>query len=210
MDRLVLRQFTLGPLETNCYIIYSETTRQAVVIDPGMDCEPLLAALEGLSVTDVLLTHAHFDHIAGVGPVKERTQARVWVHAAEAGWLADPARNGSALWLDTPVTAPPADRLLHGGETLSLLGTQVKVLFTPGHSPGHVAYHWGGFVMSGDALFAGSIGRTDLSGGDYETLLRSIEREFLSLPDDTVLLPGHGPRTTVGTERRLNPFLRRG
>lgn len=207
MRALQIKRFTLGPLETNCYVVIRKDTHEAIVIDPGMECGPLLEAIQPLHVTHILLTHGHFDHIGGVAQVKAATGASVWIHAIEQDWLQDPAQNRSALWLEEPIVAPPPDHLWQGGETREFLDTQVKVLFTPGHSPGHVSLHWGEFVVSGDALFAGSIGRTDLPGGDYDTLMQSIEQELLSLPDDTLLLPGHGPETTVGQERQSNPFL---
>lgn len=207
MESLVLQRFTLGPLETNCYIISDSNTQEAVVIDPGMEPEPLLEAILDLRVTNILLTHGHFDHIGGVAPLHDQTKAQIWIHELEKEWLTDPMKNGSAAWLEDPITSPAADHFFTGGETLTLLGHKVQVLFTPGHSPGHVSFHWGAFVISGDALFAGSIGRTDLEGGDHDTLIESIHRELLSLPDETVLLPGHGPQTTIGDEKRWNPFL---
>src|SRR5690606_3581947 len=136
-----------------------------------------------------------FDHLGGVAHLKDLTDAQVWIHELEKDWLTDGAKNGSSLWLEEPVTAPPADQLFRGDESLELLGERVQVLFTPGHSPGHVSFLLGGLLFGGDALFAGSIGRTDLPGGDYNTLMGSIHSKLLTLPDETLLLPGHGPES---------------
>lgn len=207
MDRLRVERLVTGPLETNCYILSDRTTKEAVVIDPGAPEDALFEAVASYRVTDILLTHAHFDHIGGVDALKRLTGARLWIHANEKDWLSDGQKNGSALWLEDPITAPEADQLLEGGEVLTLLGQEIRVLFTPGHSPGHVSFALEGVVIGGDALFAGSIGRTDLYGGDYATLMDSIRSQLLTLPDDTILLPGHGPETTIATERETNPFL---
>lgn len=199
---------SIGPIATNCYIVRGDHGR-AFVIDPGCQCQPVIDAVRDLEVTDILITHAHWDHIGGVAALKEATGARLWAPALEAAWLSDPELNLShalPFW-PQPVIAPRADRLLSGGERLELLGEIIEVRSTPGHSPGHLSYVMGDVVFGGDALFAGSIGRTDLPGGDFETLLRSIREQLFSLPDETTVLPGHGPATTVGRERATNPFL---
>lgn len=208
MDQLHIQRLVTGPLETNCYILSNQETKEAVVIDPGAAEPGLLEAVASYHVTDILLTHAHFDHIGGVSELKERTGARLWIQEKEKEWLSDGTKNGSSLWLEEPITAPPADRLLQGGEWLTVAGRRARVLFTPGHSPGHVSYLVDdGVLLGGDALFAGSIGRTDLYGGDYETLIESIRTQLLTLPDETVILPGHGPASTIEDERKMNPFL---
>lgn len=198
----------VGPIATNCYVV-RDPEGQAFVIDPGCDWRAVLEAVQGLRVTDILITHAHWDHIGGVGPLQEETGARLWAPAREAAWLADPELNGSAhvgFWIE-PVTAPPADELLQGGERLVLLGETIDVLPTPGHSPGHLSYRMGDVVFGGDVLFAGSVGRTDLPGGDFETLARSIREQLYTLDPKTTVLPGHGPATTVGQEMESNPFV---
>jgi glyoxylase-like metal-dependent hydrolase (beta-lactamase superfamily II) len=155
-----------------------------------------------------LLTHAHFDHIGGVEAVRAATGAPVYVHRAEADWLTDPQKNGSALFpgLDL-IRCQPADRLLEGGETMKWIGREFRVIHTPGHSPGSVTFRLDDQVFSGDVLFAGSIGRTDLPGGDYETLMRSIHDVLMEMPEETRVYPGHGPATTIGREQASNPFV---
>ena len=205
---LQIHVLSIGPIATNCYVVRDDKDR-AFLVDPGCDWQPILDAIQGLHVTDILVTHAHWDHIGGVAALKDATDARLWVPRLEADWLGDPVLNLSetTLFLPHPVTAPPADKLLAGGERIELLGEEIEVLSTPGHSPGHLSYRMGDVVFGGDALFAGSVGRTDLPGGDHQTLLRSIREQLLTLDPETTLLPGHGPSTTIGEESQSNPFL---
>ncbi|MBN2908400.1 MBL fold metallo-hydrolase [Polycladomyces sp. WAk] len=203
-----VRSFTLGPVATNCYVLYEES--EAVVIDPGMGPDPVLewVQAEQLKVRAILLTHAHFDHIGGVEAVRAATGAPVYLHRAEADWLTDPQKNGSSLFPGLElIRCNPADYLLEGGETLKLISREFRVYHTPGHSPGSVTFHLDDQVFSGDVLFAGSIGRTDLPGGNYETLMRSIHDVLMEMPEETQVYPGHGPATSIGREQASNPFV---
>ncbi len=206
---MIIETTQLGPIGTNGYIIGDEVTHQAAVIDPGGDAPRVLAALKrrGLTATAIVVTHAHFDHIGGVRELVEATRAPFLVYEAELPVLQVAAERASALFgIDVP--QPPApDRLLHHGEMVTLAGASFRVVHTPGHSPGHMCLISDGAAFVGDVIFQGGIGRTDLPGGDYDTLMRSIATYILPLPDDTVLYNGHGPATTVGHERRANPFV---
>lgn len=205
-----VESFSLGMLQTNCYLLYRGKEKKGIVIDPGENPNPLLTRLKQLElkIEAILLTHAHFDHIAGLNEVRSFTKAPVYLHELEKDWLEDPRKNGSGNWMDLPtVICDPADGLLVGGENLSFFGETFQVIHTPGHSPGSVTYLHQDKLFSGDVLFAGSIGRTDLLGGDMEQLFATIDTHFLKRPDQTQVFPGHGPKTTIGKERRSNPFL---
>lgn len=207
---MIVESFSLGMLMTNAYLLYDEKKKRGVVIDPGEKPNPLLARLDQLQLEleAILLTHAHFDHIAGLNQVRQFTQAPVYLHELEKDWLGDPQKNGSGFWSDLSlVSCDPADVLLKGGETLSFFDETFQVIHTPGHSPGSVTFLHQSKMFSGDVLFAGSIGRTDLPEGNQDQLFATIYTHFLSMPEETQILPGHGPTTTIGTEKRGNPFL---
>lgn len=208
MARLDVITLTNGAFAQNCYILVDRDARDAVIVDPGEEADLFLRriATERVTLKAVWLTHSHADHILGVAHVVETTGVPLYLHPDDRP-LYDALPQQSA-WLGlTPNVPPPPDQVLAHGIRLSLGGLTFEVRHVPGHSPGHVAFVGHGVAVVGDALFAGSIGRTDLPGGDAETLLTSIREQLLTLPDDTIVYPGHGPATTIGAERRGNPFL---
>lgn len=205
----------LGPFQENCYRITHVPTGRAVLVDPGFAPDGDIAKLAS-GVDAILLTHGHLDHIAGLPAARRTSRAPVWAGRGEAAVLADPALNGSGRWPELfpePLRLDPPDRELGDGDEMQVGDGRIRALFTPGHEPFHVAFALlaadGGVaaVLAGDTLFAGSIGRTDLPGADLATLVRSIHAKLFALPDDVPVLPGHGPATTVGRERRDNPFV---
>jgi glyoxylase-like metal-dependent hydrolase (beta-lactamase superfamily II) len=204
-----VERLVLGPLQTNTYVLRSGTA--CWVVDPGLWPKPLLDYLTGehLAPATVLLTHGHGDHIAGVRELKQAwPRVRVLCPAADAGMLADPQANLSAM-VAIPLAVDPADDLVRPGQELRVGESVWNVLDTSGHTPGGVSYYCAeaGVVLTGDALFFDSIGRTDIPGGDARALVERIRSNLMNLPDDTRVLPGHGPETTIGRERRGNPFL---
>jgi hydroxyacylglutathione hydrolase len=205
-----VRAFTVGPLQENAYLVRADATAaRALLVDPGDEAERLLRAVDALGVTleAILLTHTHFDHVGAVAPVARATGARVWCPALEAEVLAD---LNSYLWPGFgPFESYDADETVGGGETLELAGLALDVVFTPGHSPGHVTYavRDAEAILSGDVLFRGSVGRTDLPGGDGPTLLRSLATLTERFAPETTVLCGHGPITTIGAEQASNPYL---
>ncbi len=200
-----------GQFAQNCYLLGSgETgeTGEAVIVDPGEEGERFLreADRRGWRITEIWLTHAHIDHVLGVGTVVAATGAPIRLHPADRALYEAVPQQAAWVGLAAPVLPSP-DHDLAAGDVLRVAGHSFAVRHTPGHAPGHVVFVGDGVVLAGDVLFAGSIGRTDLPGGDTDTLLASIARELLTLPDDTTVLPGHGPATTIGAERRTNPYL---
>jgi glyoxylase-like metal-dependent hydrolase (beta-lactamase superfamily II) len=199
---------TNGAFAENCYILADPTSREAVLIDPGEDAALFLRRLtnEQLTLKAIWLTHAHLDHILGVEAVVAETGVPVYLHPADQPLYDAAAEQGA--WLGIPARTPPRpEHALADGDRLAVGSLQFTVRHVPGHSPGGVAIIGNGVAFVGDALFAGSVGRVDLPGGDARTLLSSIKEVLLALPDETVVYSGHGPETTIGEERRSNPFL---
>lgn len=209
MSQLSIEIFSLGPLETNAYLLRSEQSEKAVVIDPGLQPESLFERIEDMELEAILLTHTHFDHIGSVDRLRTWKKCPVYVHEREAEWLLDPDLNGSTRWPDVcePLKTFPAEHMLKDGQTLNLLGLNFKVIHTPGHSPGSVSYLYENVLFSGDVIFKYSVGRTDLPGGSSRELYESIHDRIFQLPDDTILYPGHGPATTIGGEKKNNPYV---
>ncbi|MGE5703774.1 MAG: MBL fold metallo-hydrolase [Clostridia bacterium] len=190
-------------------MVKNEATGESIVIDPGMEPDVLLAALSNEKVVAILLTHAHLDHIGGLNDVRKLTGAPVYIHPLEQDWLTDPNLNGSARWSHiTPlIVCERAEHELADGQKLEVAGFAIDVLHTPGHSPGSCSFVIGQHCFGGDVLFAQSIGRTDLPGGNYETLMESIQDKLFELDDTTIVYPGHGPKTTIEREKMYNPFV---
>ena len=206
MAFMILETLALGDYQANCYIYASETSKKGVVIDPGDEAEIILSRVKelGLSIQYIVLTHGHPDHTGALKQVRETTEAPIAIHTADAAMLKDKLLH-SLLGFPQPGIAP--DCLLKDGETLMAGEVALKVLHTPGHTPGCICLMGEGLVFTGDTLFNMGIGRTDLPGGDTHLLMSSIHDRLLSLPDETVVYPGHGPSSTIGEERRDNPFL---
>jgi hydroxyacylglutathione hydrolase len=207
---VIIHTIPVGITQTNCYIVGCEETQEGVVIDPGGHPKRILKAIEesGLAIRYVLNTHCHFDHIGANAEIVTATGAPLALHPAELPILQ--ARGGAALFGVLARESPLPDVELEPGQVLEAGTLRFQVLHTPGHSPGGVTFYLEqeGAAFDGDVLFAAGVGRTDLPGGDWDTLMRSIHGVLFALPDETVLYPGHGPQTTVGREKRSNPWLR--
>lgn len=201
-------QIPNGQFVENCYFVIDEPSGACAIIDPGEEAGMILhkLATAGVRPVGIWLTHAHIDHLLGVPSLKAETGAPVYVHPADRV-LYDHVREQALAFGMRAEALPEPDRALAHGDVLTVGGLEFRVRHAPGHSPGSVVFEGQGVVFTGDVLFQGSIGRTDLPGGDQETLIRSIERELLTLPDSTIVYSGHGPETTVGRERHANPFL---
>ena len=206
---MIIRKLELNPFGSNCYIVGSESTREGMIIDPGMMAEEILKHVKdlGLQIKVIVLTHAHMDHTGALAEVKEATDAEVAMHADDA-----PLLRGSNPMMRMPGSSkePPApDILLKDGDVIDIGDLHFNILHTPGHSPGGICLleKDNEIVFTGDTLFQFSIGRTDFPGGSHEGLVQNIKDKLMILPDKTTVCPGHGPDTTIGVERRINPFL---
>ncbi|MFC1585216.1 MBL fold metallo-hydrolase [Fibrobacterota bacterium] len=205
---MIIKQLMVGPIQANCYILGCEETGEAAVIDPGEEGDRILRELAGakLALKYIINTHGHFDHAGANGRLKEATGADVLIHAQDAYMLNDLPR-GAALFGMTAPESPAPDRKLEDGDTITFGKITLTVLHTPGHSPGGISLYTEKAVFSGDTLFDGSVGRTDLPGGDMAVLKKSIREKLFTLGDDVVVYPGHMGETTIGDEKRHNPFM---
>jgi hydroxyacylglutathione hydrolase len=207
---MILEALTVGPFQENCYVIGDEETGTGALVDPGDEATRIALAVEqsGLEISQIIITHAHIDHVGAVAALVDEYACPVLMHAEAEPMLRQLPTQAMMMGLRFG-KVPTVDRHIEDEEVLEVGGLRLKSLYTPGHAPGHLAFYLAdeGLVLSGDALFAGSIGRTDLFGGDMDLLMRSINERLLTLPDETRVLPGHGPETTIGEERAHNPFL---
>jgi hydroxyacylglutathione hydrolase len=207
---LIIVAMPVGLIQTNCYIVGCEETREGAIIDPGGDPEQILAEVErqGLAIKYVLNTHAHFDHTEANGAVVKATGAPLAIHPKDRALL---QAAGGAAWFGVQAGAgPPPDLEIQDGDELDIGTLRFQVLHTPGHTPGHVCFYEPreGVLFDGDVLFFGGVGRTDLPGGSWQQLITSIRQVLFALPDETIVYSGHGPETTIGREKRHNPWLR--
>ena len=203
-----VKWIVVGALETNCYLVYSEDTRECMVVDPGADPDKIIQEVKSnhLKPTAIVNTHGHVDHVGANKPVKEEFDIPLYIHRDDLKLLKSALQSGFGLMIGAK-KSPPPDGFLEDGDVLELGEKNLKVLHTPGHSPGSISLLGDGFILSGDVLFRGGVGRTDLPGGSWEMLQESIKKRIFTLPPDTLVLPGHGPSTKVSFEKNSNPYL---
>ncbi len=208
---MIIESLTVGPIQANCYILGCEETKEAVVIDPGDEADRILMTLarSGLTLRYIINTHGHFDHVGANKRLKRATGAAILIHRLDAPMLNQLAASAAA-WGMAAEDSPAPDRMLEEGDTIDVGTITLKVLHTPGHTPGGISLATDGGVFVGDTLFAGSVGRTDFPGGNAATLKQSIQAKLFTLADETIVYPGHMEPTTVGKERRTNPFVGEG
>lgn len=205
---MIIKELVVGPLMANCFIFGCEETKEAVVIDPGGDADRILFSLadSGLNVKYIINTHGHFDHVAANGKIKDATGADILIHPLDASMLGSISTNAAIFGISVE-NSPPCDQTIEEGDTVSFGKITLKVLHTPGHTPGGISLYTDKIVFVGDTLFAGSIGRTDFPGGDFNTLISSIRTKLFKMEDDVRVFSGHGPETSIGSEKRFNPFV---
>lgn len=203
-----VERLVVGPLLTNCYVVWDDDSGEGVVIDPGEDAEDILSKIDerGVDVKMLIATHCHFDHIAALAPLKRRIDAELLIHEGDISFVED-AKNAARRWGFEIEQPPMPDRYMNDGEEIKIGAHALRVLHTPGHSPGSVCLYEKGRVFAGDCLFLEGIGRTDFRMGSFETLSESIRTRLYTLPEDTMVYTGHGACTTIGNERRHNPFV---
>lgn len=205
---MILKKVVVGPLEVNCFIVACEKSKKAVIIDPGDESSKIISILEETHLTPekILITHGHFDHLSAANSLKEKYEIPILIHQADKIFAENASVQASMFGMEDPGNVAP-DVLLKDSDLIQVGTLQIEVIHTPGHSPGNVTYKIGSDLFVGDLIFQSSIGRTDLPGGDYNQLIQSVEEKIFVFPDDFIIHPGHGPDTTVGSEKRNNPFF---
>ena len=198
----------VGSLETNCYVVYCQDSLECAVVDPGAEADRIfqLIARKSLKPALILNTHGHIDHIGANKDIKEKFNIPLYIHSADSAMLGNIKQSEMAAFLGV-TDSPSPDHLLNDGDKIKIGKSFLRVIHTPGHSPGSVCFLGDGFLLSGDTLFLGGVGRTDLPGGSWKDIESSIKNKILTMPDEMIVLPGHGPFTTVGQEKRANPFI---
>lgn len=208
-SKLQVEPLIVGPLFSNCYIVWDDGVKQGVIIDPGDDVDIILKKVKelGIEIEYILATHGHFDHVGAVAPLRRELNVEFLAHKGDFFFIED-GENAARRWGIEIEQPPKPDRFIEDGEKIKVGGFELEVLHTPGHSPGGVSFLYDRMVFGGDTLFQGSIGRTDFRKGSFEDLAKSIRTRLYTLPDDTIVYTGHGPVTTIGDEKKYNAFVR--
>jgi len=209
MNNILIETISVGPLETNCYVVAAGEGKPAAVIDPGDDVDKILQAVNSrnLKVTHIINTHGHYDHIGADSALATATGAKIYIHSLDANILSDSQSNLS-LFLGSDFKMNDETVKISDGDELDIGGLRLKIIHTPGHTPGGISLSTDNVIFVGDLIFSGSVGRTDLKGGDFDALMASISKIALNNPDSAKIYPGHGPSTTIGTEKENNPYIK--